>query len=41
VEVIEVRSDKPITKLKTTVVRDDGVVAVDGDALCYTMPLPT
>lgn len=41
VEVVEVRSDKPITKLKTTVVRDDGVVAVDGDALCYTMPLPT
>ena len=41
VEVVEVRSDKPITKLKTTVVRDDGVVAVDGDALCYTMPLPS
>ncbi len=41
VEVVDVRSDKPITKLKTTVVRDDGVVAVDGDALCYTMPLPT
>jgi len=41
VEVVEVRSDKPITKLKTTVVRDDGVVAVEGDALCYTMPLPT
>ncbi len=41
VEVVEVRSDKPITKLKTTVVRDDGVVAVDGDALCYTMPFLT
>ena len=39
VEVIDVRSDKPITKLMTTVVRDDGVVAVDGEALCYTMPL--
>ena len=39
VEVIAVRSDKPITKLATTVVRDDGVVAVDGEALCYTMPL--
>ncbi len=39
VEVVEVRSDKPITKLKTTVTRDDGVVAVDGEALCYTMPL--
>ena len=39
IEVIDVRSDKPITKLMTTVVRDDGVVAVDGEALCYTMPL--
>ena len=40
VEVIDVRSDKPITTLATTVVRGDGVVAVDGEALCYTMPLP-
>ncbi len=39
VEVTEVRSDKPITRLVTTVTRDDGVVAVDGEALCYTMPL--
>jgi len=39
VEVTEVRSDKPITKLVTTVTRNDGVVAVDGKALCYTMPL--
>jgi len=39
VEVTEVRSDKPITKLVTTVTRDDGVVAVDGEALCYTMPM--
>ena len=41
VEVIDVRSDKPITKLATTVTRGDGVVAVDGEALCYTMPTPT
>jgi acyl dehydratase len=40
VEVIEVRSDKPISRLSTTVTRHDGVVAVDGEALCYTMPLP-
>ena len=40
VEVIEVRADKPISKLSTTVTRDDGVVAVEGEALCYTMPLP-
>jgi acyl dehydratase len=39
VEVVDVRSDKPITTLRTTVTRDDGVIAVDGEALCYTMPL--
>lgn len=39
VEVLDVRLDKPIVKLKTTVTRDDGVVALDGEALCYTMPL--
>ena len=40
VEVLEVRSDKPMTKLTTTVTRDDGTVALEGTALCYTMPLP-
>ena len=40
VEVVEARTDKPITKLSTSVVRDDGVVAVEGKAICYTMPLP-
>ena len=40
VTVLEVRSDKPITTLRTTVTRQDGVVAIEGDALCYTMPLP-
>lgn len=39
VEVVSVRTDKPITTLKTTVMRDDGVVALDGTAVCYTMPL--
>jgi acyl dehydratase len=39
VEVIEARADKPITKLKTTVTRDDGVVSVEGTATCYTSPL--
>jgi len=39
VEVLEVRTDKPITRLRTTVTRDDGVVAIEGTALCYTMPL--
>ena len=39
VEVTEARTDKPITTLKTRVVRDDGVVALDGSAVCYTMAL--
>ena len=38
-EVLEVRSDKPITKLKTTVVRGDGTLVLDGEAVCYTLPL--
>lgn len=41
VEVTEVRQDKPMTKLRTTVTRDDGVVALEGTALCYTVPLQT
>jgi acyl dehydratase len=39
VEVIGVREDKPITTLATRVVRGDGVVAIDGTAVCYTMDL--
>ena len=39
VEVVEVREDKPITKLRTTVTRDDGVVALEGSAVCYTVPI--
>jgi acyl dehydratase len=40
VEVTKVRKDKPMTELKTTVTRDDGTVVLDGEAMCYTMPLP-
>jgi len=40
VEVTEVRLDKPITRLRTTVTRGDGVVALEGTALCYTVALP-
>jgi acyl dehydratase len=36
VEVTRVRDDKPITELKTRVVRDDGTVVLDGTAVCYT-----
>jgi acyl dehydratase len=39
VEVLKVRTDKPITELRTTVTRDDGTVALEGTALCYTMPV--
>jgi acyl dehydratase len=38
-EVVEARADKPITKLKTTIVRDDGTLVLSGDAVCYTMPI--
>ncbi|HXK59878.1 MAG TPA: MaoC family dehydratase [Acidobacteriota bacterium] len=39
VQVLSVRSDKPITELKTTVVRGDGTVVLEGKAVCYTMPV--
>ena len=38
-EILEVRADKPITKLRTRVTRDDGTVVLEGDSLCYTMPI--
>jgi acyl dehydratase len=41
VEVIEARTDKPITKLRARVTRGDGVVALEGTAVCYTMALAT
>jgi acyl dehydratase len=40
VEVTEARTDKPVTKLRTTVIRGDGTVALDGTAVCYTMKSP-
>jgi acyl dehydratase len=40
VEVLEARDDKPITKLRTTVTRQDGTVVLDGTAVCYTAALP-
>lgn len=40
VEVTEVRPDKPITKLDTTVTRGDGTVVLAGTAVCYTMAMP-
>jgi len=40
VEVLEARADKPITKLRTTITRGDGVVALEGTALVWREPLP-
>jgi acyl dehydratase len=37
VEVTSVREDKPITELKTRVLRDDGTVGIEGTAVCYTL----
>lgn len=37
VEVLDVRGDKPITELDTTVTRGDGETALAGTAVCYTM----
>lgn len=36
VEVLEVRDDKPITKLRTTITDRSGTVVLDGTALVYT-----
>lgn len=38
-EVLEARADKPITRLKTSIVRDDGTLVLDGDVVCYTIPI--
>ena len=37
VEVTSARADKPITGVAVGVTRDDGVLAVEGTAVCYTM----
>jgi acyl dehydratase len=39
VEVLEVRADKPITRLATSVTRQDGVGVLEGTAVCYTMAI--
>jgi acyl dehydratase len=36
VEVLEVREDKPITRLRTTVTNADGVTVLDGHAVVWT-----
>jgi acyl dehydratase len=39
VEVLEVRPDKPITTLRTTIINQDGTVVLDGTALVYTVSI--
>jgi len=39
VKITEVREDKPITELETRVYTADGTLVLDGNAVCYTMPL--
>lgn len=36
VVVLEIREDKPITRLRTTIMNQDGIVVLDGSALVYT-----
>jgi acyl dehydratase len=36
VEILETRQDKPITRLRTTITRQDDVVVLDGTALVWT-----
>src|SRR3954451_20750790 len=39
VEVLEVRPDKPITKLRTTITNQDEAVVLEGEPLVWTEPL--
>lgn len=39
VEALEIREDKPISRLRTTVTYQDGTVVLDATALVYTEPL--
>jgi acyl dehydratase len=39
VEVLEHRTDKPISQLRTTITNQDGTVVLDGTAVVYREPL--
>ncbi len=39
VEALEVREDKPLTRLRTTITTQDGTVVLDGTALVWTEPV--
>jgi acyl dehydratase len=38
-EILEMRDDKPILTLRTTITNQDGTVVLDGTALVYREPL--
>jgi acyl dehydratase len=40
VEVLDVRADKPITRLRTAITNQDGTVVLDGSALVWSEQLP-
>ena len=39
VEVLEVRADKPLSRIRTTIRNQDDTVVLDGTALVFTEPL--
>jgi len=39
VEVLELRADKPLTTLRTTIVNQEGTVVLDGTAVVWTEPV--
>jgi acyl dehydratase len=39
VEVLEAREDKPLTRVRTTIVNQEGTVVLDGSALVWTESL--
>jgi acyl dehydratase len=39
VEVLDVREDKPLTKLRTTITNQEGAIVLDGSALVWTEPV--
>ena len=39
VEALEVREDKPLTKLRTTITNQEGEIVLDGTALVWTEPV--
>jgi acyl dehydratase len=39
VEVLEARTDKPISRLRTTITNQDGAIVLDGSAVVWTEPL--